>query len=610
MTSKRVSYRTGLTIGAILLLGIAVFLNGTVSNLGLGRFDLTADRIYSISDGAKNILGELAVPVQVKYYVTPEDQMPAGLKTLQQDVTDKLSELSIASKGRLEYQVVDPKETEELEEALIAKGVRPFQVQSVERDAIGVKLVYSAISIGYKDEAEEMLPQVLPDNMASFEYELLSRVVKLVRDTDPVVAVYSTKETLDPQLASFYMQSGQPIPEPPDPFRPIPDFLGGEGYDVRSVQIAADSEIPEDASTLVLLGPRELNERQRWEIHQVLRRGGNVIVAAQATVYDYNPGPRGGFSINVRSQALGINDLLTEYGIRIDDRLLMDSQMATLAIPRTQNIGGLRFQTSEPVQAPMQIRVLGDEINRDLPLVAGVPELLYLWGNQVIADEEGLAAKNLTATTVFTGSADSWIVDKQSGMLDSPDLSPEGHTLLARPTLAVLVEGVFPDPWSDSAKPSWPGGEDEAPSTNHDGHDHEADLPEAEPAEADGGTEGEGDTEVAGPATEPQPGRLLVIGCSKLFEEMLLDQAGHALLLLNSVDALTLGEDLISIRSKRFDQRTFGEVSDGKKITFRVFNIALVPVLVAALGLGTHARRRREADEYAAKHARNAGGAA
>ena len=28
---------------------------------------------------------------------------------------------------------------------------------------------------------------------------------------------------------------------------------------------------------------------------------------------------RGGFNINVRPQTLGINDLLSEYGVRIDD---------------------------------------------------------------------------------------------------------------------------------------------------------------------------------------------------------------------------------------------------------------------------------------------------
>lgn len=573
MTSKSVNFRTGLTIGALLLIGIAIFLNRTVSNLGLGRFDMTENRIYTISDGARNILGSLDVPVQVKYYVTPEEQMPSGLNTLQQEVTDKLAELSIASKGMLKYTLVDPKESEELEQALQAKGVRPFQVQSVERDALAVKLVYSSIGIGYKDEGEEILPQVLPDNLGSFEYELLSRVVKLTRDEDPVVAIYSTKEPIDPQMAQFYIQAGQPMPQPRDNFAPIPEYLQGEGYDVRSIELTKDSTVPEDAKTLMLLGVRELNDRQRWEISRVLRRGGSVVVATQSTVYDYNPGPNGGFNINVRPQTLGINDLISKWGVRIDTQALMDGQMATLAIPRTANIGGLRFQMSEPVQAPMQIRVMGDAIRRDLPFTAGVGELLYLWGNRVDVDADAVDADGLTATTIFSGSGETWTVDKPSGALDTADLSPDGHTLHDSPPLAVLLEGVFPDPFEGQDEPEWPGAA--------------ADSADAEEPAAEAGAEG-----------PPQPGRLLVIGCSKLFEEMLLSQAGHGLFLLNTVDALTLGDDLISIRSKNFDARTFGEVSDAKKFTFRFVNMALIPLLLIVVGFALRQRRLREAREY------------
>ncbi len=590
MISRRSNFRTGLALGAILMIGIAIFLNRTAANLTLGRFDLTEGKIYTISSGAKNILGGLKVPVQVRYYVTPEDEMPAGLKTLRQEVTDKLTELAIASKGKLVFQLVDPTETEELQQSLQAKGIRPFQVQSVERDAVAVKLVYSSMSVGYKDENEEIIPQVLPDNLGSLEYELLSRLVKLVRDEQPVVAIHSTKEPLDPQLMSFYLQQGQPLPEQRDPFAMIPEYLRSEGYDVRQVELTESSPVPPEAKSLLLLGVRELNDRQRWEVHQVLNRGGSVIVATQATLYDYNPGPRGGFQISVRAQQLGINDLTAAYGVRIDDRLLMDEQMATLAIPRTAVIGGLRFQMSEPVQAPMQIRVLGESIRKDLPFTAGVPELLYLWGNQVVVDDAGVAQKGLKVTTVFTGSPKAWVVEKTDGMLEAEDLDPAGHPVLESPTLAVLVEGNFPDPWTGAPPPAWSGA----------GTDPAAATPAGAPA---------ADTSAAAPADSAQ-GRLLVIGCQKLFEEMLLEQAGHALLLLNAVDALSLGEDLISIRSRNVEARTFGEVSDGKKLAFRIVNMALVPVLLVGVGLGGRLRRRREAQEHADRMAQSAGGSA
>jgi hypothetical protein len=93
-----------------------------------------------------------------------------------------------------------------------------------------------------------------------------------------------------------------------------------------------------------------------------------------------------------------------------------------------------------------------------------------------------------------------------------------------------------------------------------------------------------------------------------MFEQMLLEQAGHGFFLLNSVDALTLGDDLISIRSKRMTRRTFGEVSDGKKLAFRVVNIGLVPVLLIVFGLGRRMRRRREKEEYLARFAHSGGG--
>jgi hypothetical protein len=75
------------------------------------------------------------------------------------------------------------------------------------------------------------------------------------------------------------------------------------------------------------------------------------------------------------------------------------------------------------------------------------------------------------------------------------------------------------------------------------------------------------------------------------------------------VDALTLGDDLISIRSKRYDRRTFGEVSDGKKLLFRVANVVFLPATLVAFGLMRSLKRRREKEEYAAKRAALAGGA-
>jgi hypothetical protein len=70
--------------------------------------------------------------------------MPTGLKTLERDVTDKLRDYAEASDGMLQFSVHDPQRRRGPAGASCAsKGVRPFQVQSVDKDEIGVKLIWT-----------------------------------------------------------------------------------------------------------------------------------------------------------------------------------------------------------------------------------------------------------------------------------------------------------------------------------------------------------------------------------------------------------------------------------------------------------------------------------
>ena len=48
---------------------------------------------------------------------------------------------------------------------LQADRVQPFQVQSIEKDEMGIKLIWSAITIAYKDKPEETLPQALIETL-------------------------------------------------------------------------------------------------------------------------------------------------------------------------------------------------------------------------------------------------------------------------------------------------------------------------------------------------------------------------------------------------------------------------------------------------------------
>ncbi len=567
MSTKRRNFRVTFAVTALLLLAVSVLLTDVLGGFGGARVDLTSERLYTMAPAAKDILKGLKAPVQVKLYITGAAAMPTELKTLERDVTDKLRDYAQASGGMIQYSIHDPQDDEDLQGKLSERGIQPFQVQSIEKDEIGVKLIWSAMTVAYKDRPEEIMPQVLPQSLATFEYDLISRVYRLTRDRDPKVALIAPLQEIDPQTAMQYLQRGMQPPEPVDVYTSIAQYLQQEHYQVERVSLTPDSRIPADADALLVLNPSGFDERQAFEINRAISNGTNTLIAVQLHTYGYQPGMRGGFTISGASQTSGLESVLGAFGVTVDTRHLLDASHETLAVPRTQNVGGMRFQTNEPVRLPVQVKVTETQMNQDSPLGNRIANLLYLWGTALDLDTARLGTNGLTSTVLFTASERAWRAPFTDGMLPGSLFSPEGKQIEPRLPLAVLLEGTFPDAFAGRPTPVWPTAPDAAVS----------------PAQ-DTPTPLRGDE-----------ARVAVIGCAKMFDDMGLQAGQNALLLLNAVDALTHGEEMISIRSKALTQRVIRPVDDGEKLFYRLFAAVLVPVALAAFGLLRAAKRRKEA---------------
>ena len=147
----RAAYATAVALS----FGIGLLFNWLVTDMSWLRKDLTEDQSYTVSPATVSILSQLESPAQIKVYISPREDMPTALKTLEQDLTDKLSELKIKSGGKLEFTPVylraanvlasqedlmgekkDDKEAEKsdvekLEKRMLSKGVQPFMVQAM-----------------------------------------------------------------------------------------------------------------------------------------------------------------------------------------------------------------------------------------------------------------------------------------------------------------------------------------------------------------------------------------------------------------------------------------------------------------------------------------------
>jgi len=577
MSDKRRNFRLTFAIATLLLAAIAVFLVAVLGDIRGARLDLTEDKLFTMSPAAVSILQDLKVPVQVKLYITPEDRMPTELKNLERDITEQLRNYENVSGGQLQFSVHNPQDDEEMQQELAQKGIQPFQVQSVDKDEIGVKLIWSALTIAYKDQPAEVVPRVLPQSLANLETLVIGPVHRLTRERDPKVALYAPKRQPDPQLAMMYLQQGMQPPEPQEQYTLVEQLLEQEHYTVQTIELSEDSPIPDDADVLVVLGPRELEPRQAWEINRALSNGLPVLLALQAHEYSYQPDPRGGWTVTGNQIETGLDGVLAGLGLRLVRDHFLDQNNQMLELPREVNLGGLRMQVREPVQTPVQVRITQDQVNQDQPVTNHIGQLLYLWGTPVQTDAAVLSEHGLTAETLIRSSERSWLADFGTGLLTPTQIDPVGKEMTGPYPLAILVSGQFPDTFADQEVPAWP-----EPASDAEAADA-ADAP-------------------AGPAVAtpllPEPARLLAVGCAKMFDDNVLQAAQNALLLLNGVDYLAGSEELLTIRSKQLTQRTIRPVAAGEKLAWQIFVVALMPAVFVVLGVLRTAQRRREARRY------------
>jgi len=598
MKNLKKEFLTTFVIGAALLGGIAILLNMIFNNLNLGRLDLTADQVYKLSPSVKKILTKLEAPIEITYYVSSSEKMPTQWKNLERDVIDKLKDLQMASKGMLTYKVFDPSAEEEKEayeenkqqeeeqageiqeksqitrkkiaERLYEKGVIPFGVQSTERDEFAIKRVYSSLVLSYLDRKEDIIEEVRPESFGTLEYEIMSRIYKLISNKRPKIGFYPSDPEVPPQMQQYYRQQ-----TPPDMYETTVKLLREQGYDVTRTNIKEGDPIPYDIQTMVLMLDQPLNERQLYEIDKLVHRGVRLVIAANMHNYQVSPARNvpGEFDLRGMPTRVNVNDLVKNYGFEFDNKMFMDKNTAFIQVPvyktRSMGIFQVREQRMEPVTKPVMIRVNVQNINNDLSIANGVNDLFYMYGTRLIVDEDKLEQDTLSYETLFTSSNFSWTREGTGYGAINED-PPALENVLRYQPLGVLVQGKFKPKYVDVNIPEWPKEQGEA------SEETSLNLP----------------SEILGP---PKENKMIAIGCSNIFKsDMLQSVTSHKALLINCVDALTLGDELINIRSKNLAARRIRETSPAAKAFSKFFVIWFVPLCFVGLGIYLNIRRKKK----------------
>jgi len=314
--------RRGASKGAAGLALLACVVIASVSILGNLplRADLTAESLYTLSDGSKAVMAKLDRDVTVKLFVSDSAaEMPQALKTYARRVENLLKEYARASDGRLVLEAYDPKPDSDAEEWAQRYGVEPQTV-----NPFGSPVYFGAVAVC--GDREETLGALTPKTETTLEYDLTRLVTRAVWPERPVVGVMTSLDGVlgggdDPMAARM----GR---------RPNPGWAAfselAKDYDVRAVPTDA-TEIDASVKTLVLLHAKDLSGATLWVIDQFVLRGGKLVACVdpfsiKEAMAQQNAGMMGGRG----DGPSGLGKLFETWGVKFDEsKLAADLAAAT-----------------------------------------------------------------------------------------------------------------------------------------------------------------------------------------------------------------------------------------------------------------------------------------
>jgi ABC-2 type transport system permease protein len=198
------AYRRQALLSVILVVANLVALNTWLFPLGGLRADLTADREYSLSPVTRDLIRNLQEPLLIRGYFS-EKTHPL-LAPLVPAIRDMLREYEIASGGKIQVEIVDPRQDEDLEaEANRVYGIRssPFRVsgqyeESVINSYFDLLIRYGDqhVVLGWADliEVESHSTGQIDVRLRNLEYDLTRSIKKVVYGFQSLDAVFAGME--------------------------------------------------------------------------------------------------------------------------------------------------------------------------------------------------------------------------------------------------------------------------------------------------------------------------------------------------------------------------------------------------------------------------------
>jgi gliding-associated putative ABC transporter substrate-binding component GldG len=308
---------------AILVVGVLVGINILAAYFHT-RWDLTAEKRYTLTRGTKQLLRNLDSTVTIEIFL--KGDYPASFRQLAQSSKELLEEFREYGGQRIQFSFQSPGQGMPdsarlaFQQSLVEKGIMPFNMQ-VQEDA----------NQGYSEKL------IFPGALLHYGSKTVGiNLLKNQGGLNPEATMNSSQSLLEYQFANAIYQLQQKQPPLVGYMLGNGEMLGAEVYDALStmqsnylldtITLQYVSHIPREFNAVVFAKPlTRFTDEDKLKIDQYVMNGGKVIwfideLNASIDSLQHQE------SFVAFDKGLNLEDLLFRYGVRINQDLVQDMQ--------------------------------------------------------------------------------------------------------------------------------------------------------------------------------------------------------------------------------------------------------------------------------------------
>ena len=527
------------------------------------RIDFTKEKRFTLTQKTKDTLQENPHDVVITIYL--DGEMPAAFKRLRNATRDMMADYKAYAKGNFDVQLVNPvegksaAEREAIIEELNARGITPVNIKVKTDAGFSEQLVFPVASI---ESNGKWMPVKLLQNLggeaANYEESINNSIENLeyifTSSIKKVVAGYNPR-------IGFTEGNG----EPATPYLYDAITALSDSYVVGRVNLdSITREGLDQLKMLVIAKPlKPFTEAQKYKINYFVMKGGSIVWSIDQVRMELDS-LRSGQSFLATNSALNLDDMLFEYGARVNYNIVADVNCVEIPIAMQGGPQG-DVQLAPWLYYPILLPDTSNAVVKNIDHIR----------SEFTSTVDTIGSENVRKRIILNTSPYNKVYSSPKMFnLQMIDDQPQQQDFTSKPQpVAVMLEGNFKSVFLNRSVPQ--------------GINEAYKLP-----------------------TQSQPAKMVVIGDGDIFKNQVASDGspfslgfdrfternyGNKAMLLNIADYFTNEENLIALRNKEVTVRPLDKtLIRAEKMKWQLINTLLPILLLISFATFQHYYRKHK----------------